>query len=216
MGLPDRIRSAVGQPATVRIGVIASVFPLTVNVQGAIFTDVGIGGSYFPTVGDTVALLGQSPQSGSDATSWLILDSMSGGAQVPSLPRSLSADATAPLSLPLVLTDIVGASIAFTTLAPSTLIQAWYVADFDVIGATVSTVLVRPVLDGAVMSSQTQSVFEMPVAAAAGRWSLSNYASTTVAGGAHVIKLQGQTATATANQVRVNSLTTGIMINIYG
>src|SRR5687767_7965728 len=124
MGLPDRIRSAVGQPATVRIGVIASVFPLTVNVQGAIFTDVGIGGSYFPTVGDTVALLGQSPQSGSDATSWLILDSMSGGAQVPSLPRSLSADATAPLSLPLVLTDIVGASIAFTTLAPSTLIQA--------------------------------------------------------------------------------------------
>jgi hypothetical protein len=73
MGLPTQIRSAVGQPATVRIGVVVTVSPLTVNVQTAVFTDVGVLGSYLPTVGDTVALLGQSPQSGSDPTSWLAM-----------------------------------------------------------------------------------------------------------------------------------------------
>lgn len=216
MGLATQVRSAVGQPSTVRIGVVESVFPLTVDVQGAVFTEVGTLGSYFPLVGDTVALLGQSPQSGSDPTSWLALGSMHDEVVVPTVPRTLQADSTANVSLPLALTDITGATITFDTTAPSTLVQGWFVADLNVIGATLSTVLVRPFLNGVAMSNQTQVILEMPVGASTGRWSLSNYLSTTVAAGTHTIKLQGQTAAGAANQVQVVSGNSGIMINIYG
>lgn len=68
-----------GQPSSVRIGLITSVNPTVVTVQGATFTDVGFLGSYTPIAGDTVALLGQCPASGSDPTSWLVLGSVSQG-----------------------------------------------------------------------------------------------------------------------------------------
>lgn len=65
--------SLAGQPSSVRIGTVADTTPLTVSVQGAVFTDVGILGSFSPILGQAVALLGQSPASGSDPTSWLVL-----------------------------------------------------------------------------------------------------------------------------------------------
>jgi hypothetical protein len=68
---PEAIVNAIGQPATVRIGVVESVGPLVVNVQGASFTELGVIGTC-PSVGDTVALLGQSSV-GSRAASWLVL-----------------------------------------------------------------------------------------------------------------------------------------------
>lgn len=71
--LTQQIASAPGQPASVRIGTVASVNPTSVNIQGAVFTDVGIVAAYYPQVGDVVAVLGQSNASGSDPTSWLIL-----------------------------------------------------------------------------------------------------------------------------------------------
>ena len=71
--LPTQVRTAVGQPATVRIGKVVTVSPLTVDVQGSVLTDVGVLGSYLPAVGDTTPLLGQSPQSGSDPTTWLAM-----------------------------------------------------------------------------------------------------------------------------------------------
>jgi hypothetical protein len=67
------IQTAAGQPSSVRIGVITSTAPVTVNVQGALFVGVGVLSSYTPVVNHVVALLGQSTSSGTDPTSWLVL-----------------------------------------------------------------------------------------------------------------------------------------------
>lgn len=71
--LADVIQTAAGQPSSVRIGKVSSLSPLTVNVQGAQFTNCGVLSSYTPVVGHVVALLGQSTASGTDPTSWLVL-----------------------------------------------------------------------------------------------------------------------------------------------
>lgn len=82
MGLLDAIQSDRGQPASVRVGIVTSASPLTVNVQGTEFTDVGVLNGAVPAVGSTVALLGQSAVS-SDGSSWLMLGTTgSGGGQV--------------------------------------------------------------------------------------------------------------------------------------
>lgn len=79
MTLADQISKDRGQPATVRIGIVASVSPLVVSVQGTDFQDVGILGWYAPAVGDVVALLGQSAVS-ADGSSWLVLGEVAPGA----------------------------------------------------------------------------------------------------------------------------------------
>lgn len=71
--LASRIATVAGQPATVRIGQVASVNPVTVTVQGAVFTNVGYVQGWTFHEGETVALLGQSNASGSDPASWLVL-----------------------------------------------------------------------------------------------------------------------------------------------
>jgi len=72
MSFADQINKGRGQPATVRIGIVLSVSPLVVDVQGASVTNVGVLADYVPTVGQTVALLGQSAVS-ADGSSWLAL-----------------------------------------------------------------------------------------------------------------------------------------------
>lgn len=69
----QQITAAPGQPSSVRIGTVASTSPVTVTVQGVTFTNIGFLRNYALAVGDTVALLGQSSQAGSDPTSWLCL-----------------------------------------------------------------------------------------------------------------------------------------------
>lgn len=71
--LAQQIAAAPGQPSSVRIGVVSSTDPLTIEAQGTVFTDVGVVRGYTPTTGDVVALLGQSSASGSDPASWLCL-----------------------------------------------------------------------------------------------------------------------------------------------
>lgn len=75
-GLAEAVHGAVGQPASVRIGVVQSVNPLEIAAQGVVFEDVGILGSFTPEVGQTVVLLGQSSDAGSDPASWLALGSI--------------------------------------------------------------------------------------------------------------------------------------------
>lgn len=71
--LVQAVQAVPSQPATVRIGLVTSVDPLSVSVQGAVFIGVGKMASYFmPVVGDVVALVGQSALT-SDAASWLVL-----------------------------------------------------------------------------------------------------------------------------------------------
>lgn len=72
-GLAEAVQGTVGQPASVRIGVVDSVSPLAISAQGVPFNDVGLLGDYAPQVGDSVALLGQSSGVGSDPASWLAL-----------------------------------------------------------------------------------------------------------------------------------------------
>jgi hypothetical protein len=64
------IQQNPSQPSTVRIGVVESVSPLVVNVQGSLFVGVGYLGWYTPVVGDVVGMVGQSALT-SDAASWL-------------------------------------------------------------------------------------------------------------------------------------------------
>lgn len=84
--LGQQIAAAPGQPSSVRIGLVAETSPTTViTVQGVEFTDVGFLGAYVPTVGDVVALLGQSSQAGSDPASWLCLGNVVSQASAPPL-----------------------------------------------------------------------------------------------------------------------------------
>jgi len=70
--LSGQIAGAAGEPSSVRIGTVTSTSPLTVDVQGTAYTNLGLIGAC-PAVGATVALLGQSTSAGSDPTSWLVL-----------------------------------------------------------------------------------------------------------------------------------------------
>lgn len=77
--LPQQIGDVPGRPAKVRVGTVTSVeSTLTVSVQGTEFTSVGVLDSYTPTLGDTVALLGQSAVT-TDQSSWLALGKVNTG-----------------------------------------------------------------------------------------------------------------------------------------
>lgn len=71
--LTSAIQSASGQPSSVRIGVVSSVSPLTVSIQGTVLTNVGVMAPLQMRVGMSVALLGQSNSAGSDPASWLVI-----------------------------------------------------------------------------------------------------------------------------------------------
>lgn len=100
--LPGALRSLAGQPATVRIGTITSINPVVVSVQGAVFTDVGLVGSFTGTVGDPVVLIGQSPSNGTDPASWLALGKVSNMAM--DFPVAI-AERAATQSVPNTLVD---------------------------------------------------------------------------------------------------------------
>jgi hypothetical protein len=77
-GLAEAMQGVVGQPASVRIGTVDSLDPPVVSAQGVPFNDVGFLRDYNPQVGDSVALLGQSSNAGSDPASWLALGAVAG------------------------------------------------------------------------------------------------------------------------------------------
>lgn len=78
MTLPANIVSAVGQPASIRIGTVSSTSPLRVDVQGTEYRQLGYIGT-LPSLGDVVALIGQSTSISSDPTSWLVLGKVNPG-----------------------------------------------------------------------------------------------------------------------------------------
>lgn len=122
-GLAEAVQGAVGQPSSVRIGVVDSLDPPVVSVQGVPFHGVGFLRDYNPQVGDSVALLGQSSVVGSDQASWLVLGAVTGttAAVVAQLRQ------TAIQSIP----NAVATPIVFT------------VADEDTAGGWSTTVLSR-------------------------------------------------------------------------
>lgn len=74
MSMPGAVQKDRGQPALIRVGTIETVDPVSVRIQETVIPAdrVGVLGSYFPVVGDFVAVAGQSAV-GSSASSWLIL-----------------------------------------------------------------------------------------------------------------------------------------------
>lgn len=82
-GLAEAVQNAVGQPASVRMGVVESLDPVVITVQGTTFDDLGFLDGYTPVEGDTVALLGQSSEAGSDPASWLVLGKVQNGVAEP-------------------------------------------------------------------------------------------------------------------------------------
>lgn len=97
MSFADTISKDRGQPATVRIGVVVTVNPLTVRVQNTVLTNVGSLGGANLVVGDTVALLGQSAVS-ADGSSWLALGSVGAASTVGALTYNGMQQTPAPQS----------------------------------------------------------------------------------------------------------------------
>lgn len=78
MTLPSVIGDAIGTPASVRVGVVVDDSPLRVNVQGTVYRTLGYIGT-LPSIGDNVALLGQSSSVTSSPSTWLVLGKITPG-----------------------------------------------------------------------------------------------------------------------------------------
>lgn len=206
--IPDQTKAAVGAPSSVRVGTVASLNPLVITVQGVPFQTVGTLQSYVPQVGDAVALLGQSPTSGSDPTSWLALGGLSvQGQQV--FIASLSPSVNLPASLIL----MGGTTITFTTTGASTLVQAWYTADLESIGGTLTSCNMRPQVDGVDLPNQSFITYDMPVINT-GRFTMSQQTFFTVGPGTHTIDLWA--IAGVAGQIRAAADSTSLMITVHG
>jgi hypothetical protein len=182
--------------------------PLVITVQGVPFQTVGTLQSYIPQVGDSVALLGQSPTSGSDPTSWLALGKVTSGGQQIFL-SSLSPSVNLPASLIL----MGGTTINFTTTAASTLVQAWYTADLESIGALLTSCNMRPQVDGVDLPTQSFITYNMPIVSV-GRFTMSQQTFFTVGPGAHTIDLWA--IAGVAGQIRAAADSTSLMITVHG
>lgn len=110
--LPLAVQSVPGHPAKFRTGTVLTVSPLTVDIQGTVFTNCGVLGWYIPAVGDLVAVAGQSSLN-QDQSSWLVLGDIQPASAPPtsngSLRTLLLASCTA--DLPLTVTPQIMASM---------------------------------------------------------------------------------------------------------
>lgn len=78
MSLPEAIQRAIGVPASIRVGTVTSTSPLRVQVQDTVYQELGYIGT-LPSLGDTVALIGQSTSVTSSPSSWLVLGKINPG-----------------------------------------------------------------------------------------------------------------------------------------
>lgn len=213
-GLAEAMQGAVGQPSSVRIGMVDSVDSTTglpqISLGGTVLDDVGVTNGIVLLAGNPVVLVGQSSQAGSDPASWLAV-----GAASPYGLRSMEAFVSAVTNLPAALTDLPGTSLTFNTVLPQTLVEMWIYADVEVVLAgVIATAVVRPMVDGALLGASTQAVAENS-AVSNGRWSVSARARFVLTPGTHTVKLQGQTA-GTANTYAANPATTGYLMHVHG
>jgi hypothetical protein len=216
--LPRVIQANPGQPASVRVGRITSVNPFVLTVQGAEFNSdaVGVLGSYIPVLDDVVSVLGQSSASGSDPSSWLILGEAKAIGAAAGLTLSLvrMSTSTAVLNLVAAQTTITGTSISFDTSRDSATLVAWWHADFEAIGATLTTGVCHLVVDG--ITQAPQAIWEMPTAAASGRVTAGQTEVVTLASsGSHTVNLAGNRAGGADNQIRINNIHTTLTIFVY-
>lgn len=157
--LVSEILAAAGQPATVRIGRVASINPLSVTLQGAVLaTDAyGVLDSYIPTLGDSIVLLGQSKATGSDPSSWLVL----GHADDPTTVTVISSETVAAFAagggsttsaVYTVIATVVG--VAFVAPASGKVLISWR-SGLDNTAADTKGVVSWEIRTGAVVGAGT-------------------------------------------------------------
>lgn len=124
-GLAEAMQGAVGQPASVRIGVVDSINPIVVSAQGVAFENVGLLGDLALQPGDTVALLGQSSAVGSDPASWLVLERVRQTTAPTAIAVSNVQDALASTASLAYVTTAVVCTIPFVAPNTGRILLAW-------------------------------------------------------------------------------------------
>lgn len=201
--LPAQVKKSTAPDNNVRLGVVNG--DGLVTVQGAVVNAGALkSAAYLP--GETVVLLRQ------DKT-WLVLGAMRpAGAAGLGIGRLLFAAQSSAVNTTAVIQDLPGAVLNFTTAGPAVLKLEW-TADFEVIGATITTAVVTHRTDGVL--GTRQAIYEMPVAAAAGRSTCSQTEVVNVAAGDHTVQLICQRAGGADAQIRVNNIHTTLTATVF-
>lgn len=143
--LPTTIIQAAGQAATVRVGIVTSVSPLQISLNGTALNmaAVGVLGGGF-TIGGPVVLLGQSVQGGgTSGSTWCALGNPfpAGVPRRRTLTQLSTVVASGGVSpVPNTATPVPGCSITFPVVASSAFYEASIVCDFGSSGS--NTILV--------------------------------------------------------------------------
>jgi hypothetical protein len=207
MTMPDAITEALPPDDRMRIGTVASVDPLTVNVQGTL-VPVGRLGTYGPVVGEPTALLRQ------DQT-WLALGSTVGsGGSGRGIALVEYVAATGNLNLNAGAATVPGTTINFTVPSPNSILMAWWIADIEVLGTTATTGEVRLSVDGLPVNPQV--IITQTGAAIGFRATLAQQTVRAIAAGAHTISLNGIRVSGVDNQLRANATHTTLTIMVLG
>jgi len=207
MTFPGAIEEALPPDDRMRVGTVASIDPLTVNVQGTL-VPAGRLGTYGPVVGEPTALLRQ------DQT-WLALGSTvgsSGSGRGIALVEYVAA--TGNLNLNAAAATVPGTTINFTVPSPNSILMAWWIADIEVLGTTATTGEVRLSVDGLPVNPQV--IITQTGASIGFRVTLAQQTVRAIAAGAHTISLNGIRVSGVDNQLRANATHTTLTIMVLG
>lgn len=188
-----------------RMGIVSSISPLKVDFQGQ---DIICGklASYVPVVGDTVAVMRQ------DAT-WLAL-----GTTSQTVGKQLSQDyyvqSTAILPLTTTITDVPNCTVSFSIGSGNATIVVQWTCDFESTGTT-STVGVSSLwLDGTQISGAPQALYGTGGVNGV-RGTVGNQYLFSPLTGNHTLTLRAARATGADSMLRINSVHTSLLIQIY-
>lgn len=153
--LPAQVTQAVGQPASVRIGTIVQESPLIVSLQGKNLDPaaVGVAFPFYPMIGATVTLLGQSKTQGSDPSSWLIIGMQTGSSTLSSPRFDIEGTDENITSL----TYVVGTATCGVTFVapPSGLVRVDWHARFESTTIAIRSLVSVAVAEGGVLNAGT-------------------------------------------------------------
>jgi hypothetical protein len=206
MSVAEEISKNRGQPATVRIGTVVSLSPLTVSLQQTNMVNMGVLDSYIPTVGDVVALLGQSAVS-SDGSSWLLLgrptDPVAGMYLARAVTSTTDAAGVSTLSAAYVaLTAGFNMGVAFFAPSSGKALCSWRASTAPAAGATAWSSfrlgLGVVVGAGAVVQAPTDNVALMLSVTGSGDGGTSTLLLGLTPGAAYNVQMQHRTSVGTS------------------
>ena len=205
MSFADQISKDRGQPATVRVGTVVSLSPLTVDVQDTGITNMGVLDGYVPAVGHVVALLGQSSVS-ADGSSWLLLGHITEASDSIFLAASavaIDAGGVNTASVPYVpLTATVSMGVVFSAPSSGKVAVHWRTSTAAAVGATAWTSF-RLGLDdvigaGTVVQAATDDVALLHSAVAGADFGASSLLTGLTPGTVYNVQMQHRTSAGTS------------------